>query len=74
MLVYNLHSPPASGKQGLIYEEMYQTLSTNKKQDYIQAANIIRQTQTRIDCEKYTFCVIKSLEFLKIKELAASPI
>jgi hypothetical protein len=31
-LTYNLHSPPANGKQGPIPEEMSQTLLTNKKQ------------------------------------------
>jgi hypothetical protein len=31
-LAQNLHNPPADGKQGLIPEEMYQTLLTNKKQ------------------------------------------
>jgi hypothetical protein len=30
-LTYNLHSPPASGKQGPIPEEMSQTLLPNKK-------------------------------------------
>ncbi len=49
-------------------EEIYQTLLTNKKQgnlDQVHAANIIKSTQTRINREKYTFCVIKSLELLK---------
>jgi hypothetical protein len=32
MLAYNLHSPPATGKQAPIPEEIYQTLLTNKKQ------------------------------------------
>jgi hypothetical protein len=31
-LAYNLHSPPANGKQRQILEEMSQTLLTNKKQ------------------------------------------
>jgi hypothetical protein len=48
---------------------IYQTLLTNKKQgnpeSTVHAANIIRPTQTRINHEKYTFCVIKSLEHLK---------
>jgi hypothetical protein len=30
-LAYNLHSPPANGKQGPISEEMSQTLLTNNK-------------------------------------------
>jgi hypothetical protein len=41
---------------------------------YTHAANIIKPTQTRIKREKYTFCVIKSLEQLKSLKLAASPI
>ncbi len=32
-LAFNLHSPPANGKQGPIPEEMSQTLWTNKKQE-----------------------------------------
>jgi hypothetical protein len=31
-LAYNLHSPPANGKQGPIAEEISQTLLTNKNQ------------------------------------------
>jgi hypothetical protein len=31
-LASNFHSPPANGKQGLISEEMSQTLLTNNKQ------------------------------------------
>jgi hypothetical protein len=31
-LAYNLHNPPANGKQVPILEEIYQTLLTNKKQ------------------------------------------
>jgi hypothetical protein len=31
VLAYNLHSPPANGKQGPIPEEMSKTLLTNKK-------------------------------------------
>jgi hypothetical protein len=31
-LAYNLHNPPAKGKQGPIPEEIYHTLLTNKKQ------------------------------------------
>jgi hypothetical protein len=31
-LAYNLHNPPANGKQGPIPEEISQTLLTNKKQ------------------------------------------
>jgi hypothetical protein len=64
-----LHNPPANGKQGPIPEEIFQTLLTNKKQrnlDYVLAANIIKPTQARINSEKYTFCVTKSLELLKI--------
>jgi hypothetical protein len=43
-MAYNLHSPPANGKQGLIPEEMSQTLLTNKQgtQDYVHAPNIIK--------------------------------
>jgi hypothetical protein len=58
-----LHNPPANGNQWPIPEEMSQTLLTNKKQgklDYDHAYNIINPTQTRINHEKYTFCVIKS--------------
>jgi hypothetical protein len=29
---YNLQNPPANGKQGLVSEEVSQTLVTNKKQ------------------------------------------
>jgi hypothetical protein len=32
LLELNLHNPTANGKQGLIPEEMIQTLRTNKKQ------------------------------------------
>ncbi len=32
--------------------------------DYVHAANIIKPTQSRINSEKYTFCIIKSLEHL----------
>jgi hypothetical protein len=48
--------------------ELSQTLLTNKKQgnlDYVHAAYIIKPTQTRIYREKYTFCIMKSLEHLK---------
>jgi hypothetical protein len=31
-LAYHLQNPPANGKQGLITEEISQTLLTNKKQ------------------------------------------
>ncbi len=44
-----------------ISEEMSQILLTNKKQgnlDYVHAADIIKPTQTRINCEKNTFSVI----------------
>jgi hypothetical protein len=63
-----LHNPPANGKQGPIPEEIYQTLLTNKKQGsrgQVHAANIVKPTKTRINREKYTFSVIKSLEHLK---------
>ncbi len=33
--------------------------------DLEHAANLIKPTQTRINRQKYTFCVIKSLEHLK---------
>jgi hypothetical protein len=71
-----LHNPPANGKQGLKLEEMSHTLLTNKKQghvDYVHAANIIKPTQTRINGEKYTFCVIKSLEYLKNLKVGRLP-
>ncbi len=45
-------------------EEMSQTLLTNKKQgnlDQVHTANIIKPMQSRINRDKYTFCVIKSL-------------
>ncbi len=43
-------------------------LLTNKKQGNlgkVHAAIIVKPTQTRINREKYTFCIIKSLEHLK---------
>jgi hypothetical protein len=46
-LAKNLHNPPAIGKQGMISEEMSQTL----------VANIVKPTKSRINREKYTFCV-----------------
>ncbi len=36
-------------------------------------ANVIKPTQTRINREKYTFCVIKSLEHLKNLETRRVP-
>jgi hypothetical protein len=55
---------------------MSQTMLTNKTQgnmDYVYADNIIKPRLTRIYYEKYTFCNIKSLEYLKkIYKLAAS--
>ncbi len=33
--------------------------------DYVHADNIIKLTQTRINREKHTFCVMKSVEHLK---------
>jgi hypothetical protein len=33
--------------------------------DLVLATNIVKTTQTHINCEKYTICVIKSLEPLK---------
>jgi len=63
-----LHNPPANGKQWLIPEEMPETMLTNQKQenlDKVHAANIIKLAQTRINREKCTFCVIKSLEHQK---------
>jgi hypothetical protein len=33
--------------------------------DYVHATNIINPTQNRINSEKYTFCVVNSLELLK---------
>jgi hypothetical protein len=50
-------------------------MRTNKKQgnlDLIHAANIIKSTQTRINQDKYTFCVTKSLKHTK--NLKTSPI
>jgi hypothetical protein len=44
----------ANGKQGLIPEEMSQTLLTNKNQG-IHALNIIKPTQTSIKREKTLF-------------------
>ncbi len=64
----NLHNPPANRKQEPIPEEIYRSLPTNKKQgnqDQVHTANIIKPTQTRIYREKYTFCIVKSLEHLK---------
>jgi hypothetical protein len=63
-----LHNPPANGKQGPIPEAIYQTLPTNKKQGNlgkVHAGNIIKQTQTRLNRDKYIFCVIESFEYLK---------
>jgi hypothetical protein len=56
------------GKQGPVPKEISQTLLTNKKQgklDLVHAPNIIMSTRTSINREKYTFCVVKSLEHLK---------
>jgi hypothetical protein len=42
-----VHNPPANGKQGLIPEEMSQTLLTNKKQGNmakVHATYIIKRT------------------------------
>jgi hypothetical protein len=55
-------SSKANGKQSLIPEETYQTLLTNKKQrnlEKVHAANIIKPSQTHINWEKYTICLIK---------------
>jgi hypothetical protein len=62
-----LHNPSANRKQESSPEAIYQTPLTNKKQvnlDLVHGANIIKPTQTHINREKYTFCVIKSLEQL----------
>ncbi len=43
-------------------------MSCVKKLTYLRievGANIIKPTQTRINRDKYTFCVIKSLEHIK---------
>jgi hypothetical protein len=71
-----LRNLSANGKQGLILEEIYQILLSNKKQgnlDSVQAANIIKQMQTRINREKYTFRITKSLEYLKYLKTGRFP-
>jgi hypothetical protein len=63
-------------KQGPIPEEMFQTLLTHKKQgnlDYVDAPNIIKPTQTRINHGIYTFCIIQSLERLNIFKTGCFP-
>jgi hypothetical protein len=45
------------------YLKKFTTLLTKKKLGYlgeVHAANIIKPTQTRINREKYSFCVIKT--------------
>jgi hypothetical protein len=53
-------SPPANGKQGLIRDEMSQTLLTNKKQGTWTPLTLLNQRKLA-----FTFCVIKSLEPIK---------
>ncbi len=55
-LAYNLHSPPASGKQGLRPEEMSQTLQENL--DEIHAPNIISQCKLALTTRnRYLHCL-----------------
>ncbi len=51
-------------------------MSCVKKLTYLRievGANIVKPTQTRINREKYTFCVIKSLKLLKNLETRRVP-
>jgi hypothetical protein len=69
--------PQPMGSKGRYLKKISQTLLTNKNQgnlDKVHATNIIKPTQTRINREKYTLYVIKSLELLKNYKLAAYPI
>jgi hypothetical protein len=65
-LAYNLHSTPANGKQGSIPEEMFLTLLNKKKQGNLDTPpTLLSPRKLALTAEKYTFCVIKSLEQLK---------
>ncbi len=64
-----MQNPPSYGKQGLILEEMSQTLMTNKK----QGLTLLSQRKFAVTARNTFFAFYQSLDYLKKLKIGRVP-